>query len=194
MSAPLILFLGKPGSGKGTQATLFAEKSGYAIFKTSGELRKLAASHPHIGERILSAMDRGDLVPHWLPMHLWLRDILSLSDDEGIVIDGAVRRIEEAVLFDDVANWFGRSYRVFFLKVSDEEMEKRIEKRATIEKRTDDNDDSLRVRMQEFERHTARALDFFKSQGTYVEINGEGSVEDIHERVMEAFTQEFKHT
>ncbi|HXK40121.1 MAG TPA: nucleoside monophosphate kinase [Candidatus Paceibacterota bacterium] len=191
MTAPLILFLGKPGSGKGTQAALFSEKTGFSVFKTSGELRELAKTHPHIGEKIRFAMDRGELVPYWLPMHLWLRGILSLSDDEGIVIDGAVRRIEEAVLFDEVAAWFGRSYRVFFLTVSDEEMQRRIEKRATAEGRTDDNDEALRERLQEYERHTARALDFFKSQDTYVEIDGEGSVEEIHERVMGAFKSEF---
>jgi adenylate kinase len=191
MTAPLILFLGKPGSGKGTQAALLSEKTGYAIFKSSGQLRELAQAYPHIGKKILFAMDRGDLVPYWLPMHLWLEDILSLSEDQGIIIDGAVRRVEEATLFDEVAEWFGRPYRVFFLNVSDEEMQKRIEKRATTEGRTDDNDEALRERMAEFEKHTARALEFFKSEGTYVEINGEGSIEDIHDRVMEAFRSEF---
>ncbi|MBP9771324.1 MAG: nucleoside monophosphate kinase [Candidatus Pacebacteria bacterium] len=191
MTAPLILFLGKPGAGKGTQAGLFGKETGFSIFKSSGQLRELAAAYPHIGAKILSAMDRGDLVPYWLPMHLWLKDILSLSEEQGIIIDGAVRRVEEATLFDEVANWFGRPYRVFFLNVSDEEMRNRIGKRATIENRTDDNDEALRERMQEYEKHTARALEFFKSQNTYVEIDGQGSIEEVHGRVMDAFTKEF---
>jgi adenylate kinase len=191
MTAPLILFLGKPGSGKGTQAALFSEKTGFPIFRTSGQLRELARTHSHIGEKILSAMERGELVPYWLVMHLWLEDILSLQDEQGIIIDGAVRRIEEAALFDEVASWFSRSYRVFFLDVSDEEMQARIEKRATIERRTDDNAHALVERMSEFEKHTVRALDFFKSQGTYVEIRGEGSIDEVHTRVMSAYQEAF---
>jgi adenylate kinase len=191
MTAPLILFLGKPGAGKGTQAALFASQAGYPVCKTSDGLRKLATDHPHIGNKILSAMTHGDLVPYWLPMYLWLSQILSVSEEQGIVIDGAVRRIEEATLLDEVATWFGRPYRVFFLNVSDEEMKARIEKRATIEGRTDDNAEALLERMREYEKHTAKALELFKSNGAYVEINGEGTIEDIHERVMEAFTKEF---
>ncbi len=193
MTAPLILFLGKPGAGKGTQAELLAERTTFPIFKSSGQLRKLAVAHPHIGKKILSAMERGELVPYWLPMHLWLEDILSLPEDKGIIIEGAVRREEEATLFDEVARWFGRPYRVFFLTISDAEMQERIRRRAAIEGRTDDNDEALRGRMQEYDKHTARALEFFKAQGTYTEIQGEGTVEEIHERIMAAFTNEFSY-
>lgn len=191
MTAPLILFLGKPGAGKGTQAALLAQKTDYLVFKTSDELRRLAREHPVVGEKIVGTMQQGGLVPYWLVMHLWLGGILSRETDEGLIIDGAVRRPEEATLFHDVCAWFSRPYRVFFLNVSDEEMKTRIGKRATIEGRSDDNDKALIERMNEYATHTSQALAFFKTQGTYVEIAGEGSVDEVRGRVMEAFTKMF---
>ncbi len=194
MNAPLILFLGKPGAGKGTQAELLAKKTGFSLFKTSGGLRSLATERAHVGEKIVSAMTQGDLVPYWLVMHLWLGDILSHKESEGIIIDGAVRRGEEAKLFSEVATWFERPYRVFFLDVTEEEMRSRIKKRATIENRTDDNEESLAQRMREYTEHTEPALTFFREQGTLITIPGEGSIEDVETRVQEAFTKELKNT
>lgn len=188
MTAPLTLFLGKPGSGKGTQAKLLAEKMGWPMFKSSQRLRELAAAHPHVGAKILSVMAEGGLVPYWFPMHLWLGDILALPPEQSMVIEGAVRRLEEAAIFDDMATWFERPYRVFFLTISDEEMRRRIEKRVNIEGRHDDGSEALAERMQEYEKHTARTLEFFKSRGAYVEIHGEGSVEDIHANILTHFT------
>ena len=191
MTAPFILFLGKPGSGKGTQAALLAQKTGFSLFKTSTQLRELAEKNAHLKDKILSAMQKGDLVPYWVVMFLWLQDALKSPDTKGIIIDGAVRHEEEARLFHEVAKWFDRPYKILFLNVSDEEMKNRITKRADIESRTDDNDESLAKRMHEYEEHTERAIDFFKTNGTYIEVDGEGSIEDIHARVLAVVHKEF---
>ncbi|MEK7579349.1 MAG: nucleoside monophosphate kinase [Patescibacteria group bacterium] len=194
MNAPIIVFLGKPGSGKGTQAEMFSKKTGFSLFKTSGGLRSFAAENKHVGEKILKIMDHGHLLPAWLIMHLWLDEIFSHPLSQGLIIDGAVRQLKEAELFHGVLEWIERPYKVFSLEVSDGEMKDRIEKRAGKENRTDDTDETLLERMEEYKKHTEKSLEFFNDKGHLVQINGEGSIEKIHEEIMKKFEELFPST
>lgn len=180
-----IVVLGKPGSGKGTQAQLLAEKSSFRVFGASDHLRKFAAAHPQAGDRILDDINHGVLVPHWIMSSLWIMEMMDLGQHDGIIFDGAVRKEEEAKLFHDVMTWLHRPYIVVYLKVSDEELRKRLELRADIEARADDDGDVITKRLEEYTKNTQPSLDFFKTHGTLLEIDGERTIEAIHDDLMQ---------
>lgn len=181
-----IVILGKPGSGKGTQAKLLSEKSGFPVFSASGHLKALAESHPDIGKEILSDMDKGILVPYWIMSYLWISEMVKTGHQKGIIFDGAVRVFEEAKLFDDVMTWLSRPYAVVYLKISDDELRTRLAKRAGIEGRTDDDAGVIDKRLAEYDANTKESLEFFKEKGALIEIDGMGSVEEIQERITAA--------
>ncbi len=180
-----IVILGKPGSGKGTQAALLSEKAGFPVFAASARLKELAQSHPDIGQEILESMHQGVLVPHWIMSYLWISEMVALGHHGGIIFDGAVRKLEEAKLFHEVMTWLKRSYTVVYLNISNEELYDRLSKRAGIEGRADDTEEVIKKRLIEYDENTQDSLTFFKEQGTLKEIDGEGSVEEIHERIMQ---------
>lgn len=179
-----IVVLGKPGSGKGTQAKLLAEKSGFRLFGASDHLRKFAAAYPEAGERVLNDISHGILVPHWIMSSLWIMEMMDLAQEDGIIFDGAVRKEEEAKLFHDVMTWLGRPYAVVYLAVSDDELRERLSLREGIEKRIDDDGDVITKRLEEYQKNTEPALAFFRGHGTLLEIDGERTVEAIHEDIM----------
>lgn len=181
-----IVVLGKPGSGKGTQAKLLSEKVGFPVFSASGKLRELAESHPDIGKDILEDMNQGLLVPHWIVSYLWISELVNRGHGKGIIFDGAVRKFEEAKLFHEVMQYMKRSYAVVYLTISNEELYDRLSKRAAVEERADDNGEVIRKRLAEYDENTKDSLAFFKEQGTLLEVNGEGSIEEIHERILGA--------
>ncbi|GMU73987.1 MAG: adenylate kinase [Candidatus Campbellbacteria bacterium] len=181
-----IVILGKPGSGKGTQAELLSQKAGFPVFSASGRLRELAKSHPDIGQEILDDMNQGVLVPHWIVSYLWISEMVKLGHEGGIIFDGAVRKFEEAKLFHEVMTWLARPYAVVYLTISNEELHDRLSKRAGIEGRADDDGDVIMKRLTEYDENTKDSLAFFREQGTLMEVNGEGTREEIHERIMQA--------
>lgn len=79
-----------------------------------------------------------------------------------------------------------RTYAVVYLTISDEELYDRLSKRAEIESRADDDGDVIKKRLAEYDENTKDSLAFFKEQGTLKEVNGEGSIEEIHERILSA--------
>ena len=179
-----IVVLGKPGSGKGTQAKLLSEKIGFPVFSASGKLRELALSHPDIGKDILEDMNQGLLVPHWIVSYLWISELFNLGHGKGIIFDGAVRKFEEAQLFNEVMQYMKRMYTVVYLVISEEELYERLNKRASIEKRFDDSEEVIKKRLTEYGENTRDSLAFFKEQGVLLEVDGEGSVEEIHENIL----------
>jgi adenylate kinase len=183
-----IVILGKPGSGKGTQAKLLSEKVGFPVFSASGQLKALAASHPELGTEILKDMDQGLLVPHWIISYLWISAVVDLGHDAGIIFDGAVRVLEEATLFDEVMRYLKRSYVVVYLTIPDEELRARIKGRAQVDPRADDNEAVITKRLEEYQNNTQGSLDFFKQHGTLLEIDGMGTVEEVHERIIKALS------
>lgn len=180
------LMMGRPGSGKGTQAKMLAEKIGGEVYSSGNRLREMAKESGFVNEKIKKVIDSGELLPAWFSSHLFVEVLLGLSPADQIVFEGACRTEPEAHAFDETTKWLERPYRAFFLAISDVEVEKRLALRKEIEGRSDDASDRIDLRIKEYKEKTAPAVEYFKSQGVLVEINGEQTIEQVHEDVLQA--------
>lgn len=182
------LMMGLPGSGKGTQGKLLAKKIGADVYSSGSRLREMGKGPGFVGQKVKATIERGDLLPAWFSTHLFVDAMLGLAPAEAIVFEGACRRLEEARAFDETALWLERPYRAIFLNISDAEVAKRLSIRQGAEGRADDASDKIEHRLKEFEEKTIPVVDFFRSQGTVVEINGEQPVEAVHADILKALS------
>jgi adenylate kinase len=180
MDTRTILFVGKPGSGKETQAELLAQKTGFEVFSTGREFRKLKEEQSPLGVHVRETYDKGLLLPPWLASYLFQSVILHRKDDEGIIFEGTGRALSEAELFHSVATWLGRNYLVINLDISDDEAVKRQVGRGRADS---DTEEKVRIRLAEYGTHTAPVIAFFKKQSVLLDVPGERSVESIHEDI-----------
>lgn len=177
MDTRTIFFIGKPGCGKGTQAKLLSEKTGWKVVSASKELKAIAADNSFLGRKVKSEMDAGILVPYWFVAHIYLKTLFSLHEDDGAIFDGFSRKPPEAEVVIDSMKWIRRHFTILNINVSDEEVEKRLALRKEIEGRADD--DALDERLKEYREYTEPAIDLFRKEGVLIEINGEQTPEAI---------------
>lgn len=181
METNTIFFVGKPGSGKGTQAKILAEKTGWRAITPGEQFRAMSSEDSPVGRKVKEGNDAGLLQPHWLAAYLFLKSLFSIRSDEGAMFDGAGRTVPEAELIIDALAWLGRPFRVLNLKVSDEEVHRRLVLRREIESRADDH--AVDKRLKEYHERTDPAIDVFRKAGVLIEINGEQSREAVAEEI-----------
>jgi adenylate kinase len=182
MEQRTILFIGKPGCGKGTQAKLISEKLGVPILASGEGFRSIAKEDSAVGRKVKETIDQGLLMPDWFAMYLFQKSIFSIPENSGVIFDGFGRKLPEAELVVNVLAWLGRKLEVVHINVSDEHILNRIEKRKGIEGRVDDA--NAVKRLEEFRLYTASCVEFFRAQGVVTEINGEPDVETIHKDIV----------
>jgi adenylate kinase len=179
METKTFVFMGRPGSGKGTQAKLLADALKFDYFATGKILRAMSATDTIIGKKVAETIDNGNLMPHWFASHLVVSKLIETAPNVGIVFDGSNRTMEEAELFFEVTAWIGRIYRVIYLDVPEESIVARINARHSAEGRADDVASAIKNRIHEYDLYTAGALAFHRTQGKVLEINGERPVEEV---------------
>ena len=148
MDTRTIFFIGKPGCGKGTQAKLLSEKTGWTVFASGKLFRELAQEDTPVGHKVKSENDAGNLQPHWFAMYLYLKALFTLpTEGLSVIFDGFNRKVPEAELVIDSLKWLGRPFTILDIQVSDEEVRRRLALRKGIEGRADDSavDERLEV-------------------------------------------------
>lgn len=180
-----IVLMGLPGSGKGTQGNILAERLKGIRFSTGDRFRALREGEGALSKRVAKAYESGLLFPDWFATHLFEDAVLKLAPETSIVFDGFPRTRTQAESLDETMDWLGRSYKVINLMVPEEEALRRQIERAKTDDRPDSStEEKVRVRFDEYQK-TAGALDFFREQNVLIEINGVGSVEDIAKEIAE---------
>ncbi len=177
-----IFLVGKPGSGKETQARLIAEKTGFSILSTGEKFRELREHRDALGEHVRKEYDSGNLMPDWFADYLFEEAILNLPNTSGIIFEGSGRSLEQAKVVHTVCTWLQRPYVVFNLAISDDEAVRRMMGRGRADSNTEDK---IRTRLKAFADTTSPALEHYKAQGVRIDIHGERSIEDIHTEIMQ---------
>jgi adenylate kinase len=185
--AVYLVLLGAPGAGKGTQARMLGEKLGLPQVATGELFRHNMKNETELGILAKSYIDKGDLVPDDVTIAM-VRNRLTQADClEGAILDGFPRNLNQAEALDTMLAEQGhRVCAAPFIHVSQDDLVSRLLKRSEIEGRSDDNEETIRTRMNVYAEQTQPLLDYYREKGVLVQINGEQSIEAVSQALLEA--------
>ncbi len=189
MTPRTYLFFGNVGAGKGTQIELLKNKlekaGGRVVYAYPGnEFRALSATNSFTSKKVKESMDQGNLQPVFLVgtmvTNVLLRDVESEADH--IIFDGFPRSIKQVEVFEEMISFYARdAVEIVYITISKEEATRRMKLRG----RSDDTDTGIAKRFDEYEKNVSPALSLLKEKGYNIyEINGEQSVEGVHQSIM----------
>lgn len=180
-------FMGAPGAGKGTQSEFVAERLGIPQISTGDMLRAAVKNKTEMGVKAREFMEKGELVPDEVVIGIIADRIKEDDCKPGFILDGFPRNTEQASALDEIFKKDGiKLDQVIYFNVTDEELARRLLKRAEIERRSDDNPETIKNRLGIFKQKTQPVLDFYEKQGILKRVDANDSVENIKEKVKEA--------
>ncbi|XP_076337828.1 adenylate kinase isoenzyme 5-like [Tachypleus tridentatus] len=193
LTTPVIFVIGGPGSGKGTQCVKISEKYGFVHLSTGDLLRHEIKSGSSAGQIIETNIKNGELVSSELVLSLLektMEDHINLSTCKGFLLDGFPRENDQAKLFETT---IAECSMVLYFEVSDETMMKRLMKRGETSGRVDDDEETIKKRIQYFHLKTEPLLEFYQEKT--VKISVEGNPDDLFievEKVLDEFIINFE--
>jgi len=183
----VIVLLGPPGAGKGTQARQLEKALGLPQVATGDLFRHNLKNETELGKLAKTYMDRGELVPDEVTVAM-AKERLSQPDcARGVILDGFPRNLAQVAALDNLLAELGKSVDVVpAIRVDQEVLVKRLLKRAQTEGRADDNEETIRTRMQVYEAETRPLLDHYRERDLLVEINGQQTIEQVQADLLRA--------
>ncbi len=182
-----LLMIGPPGAGKGTQAALLAQAFSIPAISTGDIFRYNVKNETELGKQAKAFMDRGEYVPDSLTNEL-VRDRLSHDDaKQGFLLDGYPRTVDQVHELDAILTESKTALDVVVqLTADNDELVRRLAKRAEIEGRADDTPEVIRRRLEVYDSQTAPLIDIYAARGLVAMIDGLGEIRDVTERIIEA--------
>jgi adenylate kinase len=179
--------MGPPGAGKGTQAIKIAEHYGIPAISTGDIFRALQTADTPLARQVWAIMESGGYVSDEITNEI-VADRLAQPDCEsGFLLDGYPRTLQQVQTLDDNLAETNRPIAAVISLLADtEEVVARLLRRAEIDGRADDNEETIRVRLQVYADQTAPLLEVYRSRGLLVEVNGLGEIDEVSERVFAA--------
>jgi len=208
------VLLGAPGSGKGTQAGIISNRLGIAHIASGDLFREAASRGDEIGKQAKNYMERGLLVPDEITISMILERISADDCAEGFILDGFPRTLDQAKALDMALRERGEAIdKVLYIRVATDELVRRLSGRSIcrgcqtpyhevssppkvagtcdlcggeLYQRPDDLPQTVRKRLEVYFTETAPLIDYYRKEAKLVEIEGEGEIEEIGERLIDA--------
>lgn len=187
-----VLF-GRSGSGKGTQAELlrqyFENKGNDVVYiETGQEFRRFMHQDNYTSTKTKQVIGKGGLMPAFMPIYIWAKELVNrYSGYEELILDGLCRNIAEAPVLDSALKFYGieQTY-IIHIDVSRQWASDRMHGRG----RADDSTAYINARLDWYDQEIPPVLEYFKDREgyTFVSINGEQSIEDVHSEILKSIT------
>jgi Adenylate kinase and related kinases len=179
----IIILLGPPGSGKGTQASFIQNKLSIPHLSTGDILRQSVKNKTELGNIVKNIMAKGELVSDELVLKI-IKERISQNDcDKGFILDGYPRNIKQAESLKEVLKGVNRNIdRIIFLDVDFKVLQSRIETRSkenNEEIRADDTSEVLIKRLEEYKLQTAPLSEYYSISKKFKKINGMNKISDV---------------
>ena len=176
-----VVVFGPPGSGKGTQAAILAEKLGIPAISTGAMLRDAVAEGSELGHRVEEIMNSGALVDDATMTDVLRARLIRQDSQEGFLLDGYPRTIEQAETLDRIlADMDSAVGAVLMIRVPDEELIRRIVSRG----RADDTAEVAATRLSVYREKTAPVLRIYEDRGVLHEIDGNRPIKAVTESLV----------
>ena len=179
-----IILFGPPGAGKGTQAKYLVKKLNNFQISTGDILREEIKNNSDIGKKIIDVMNDGRFVNDDIVNQLLEKQVFDPQKKNKLIFDGYPRSINQAKNLDLLLDSSNQKIDfVFFLNVNKETIIKRIQKRKILEKRSDDELDTILKRYDTYMETTKPVLDFYSKNSNFHEIDGSDEIEQITNKI-----------
>jgi len=204
----ILVFLGPPGAGKGTQAKLLSQRMGFLHLSTGDLLREAVKNQTPLGKKAKEYMDRGELVPDELIVQLIEE---SMPKDGNVILDGFPRTVNQALALEEMLKGKGEKIsKVLFFDVPDEVIIDRLSGRRVCSKcgavyhvkynppkveemcdlcggslvqRDDDKEDVVKKRLEVYRKQTQPLIEFYQDRSIIYRLDAEKGVEELFEEV-----------
>jgi len=211
----IVVFLGPPGAGKGTQAKLISQELKLRHVSTGDMLRSAVEKQTPLGLKAKEYMDRGDLVPDELVIAMVEQEVLQA---ENLVLDGFPRTLNQAKALESMLSKHGKGVdKVFLFEIGDDYIVERLSGRRTCPKcgavyhmkfnppkedelcdvcgvkliqREDDREEVVRKRLEVYRKQTAELIDFYEKEDKLIRLNALKSIEELYEEIKKALKNE----
>jgi len=204
----ILVFLGPPGAGKGTQAKLLSQRMGFLHLSTGDLLREAVKNQTPLGKKAKEYMDRGELVPDELIVQLIEK---TMPKDGNVILDGFPRTVNQALALEEMLKGKGEKIsKVLFFDVPDEVIIDRLSGRrvcskcgavyhmkynppkiegvcdlcgGTLVQRDDDKEEVVKKRLEVYRKQTQPLIEFYQDRGIIYKLDAGKAVEELFEEV-----------